>query len=77
MEPKRKPEELQSPEGRYANHFNVGHNAIEFLFDFGQYFTEGKESLHTRIIVNPVVAKAFRKVLDQAVKAFEKEYGTI
>jgi len=23
-------------EGRYANYFQVGHNAVEFVLDFGQ-----------------------------------------
>jgi Protein of unknown function (DUF3467) len=70
-------EHASVPEGRYANHFDVGHNAIEFLFDFGQFFSTEEAVLHTRIIVNPVVAKAFKKILTRAVTEFEKEFGSI
>jgi hypothetical protein len=66
-----------APEGRYANHFDVGHNAIEFLLDFGQYFSDERALLHTRIIINPVVAKAFKTILTRAVSEFEKEFGSI
>jgi hypothetical protein len=41
-------------EGRYANYFKVGHNAFEFVFDFGQYYPEIDEAeLYTRIITSP------------------------
>jgi hypothetical protein len=26
----------EPPEGRYANYFQIGHNAFEFIIDFGQ-----------------------------------------
>jgi hypothetical protein len=35
-------------EGRYANYFKVGHNAFEFLLDFGQLYAESREAqFHT------------------------------
>ena len=69
--------QLPVPEGRYANHFDVGHNAIEFVFDFGQFFSEERVLLHTRIILNPVLAKALKTILTRAVSEFEKEFGSI
>ncbi len=51
-------------EGRYANYFRVGYNAFEFLFDFGQLHPENQypesqpAKIHTRIITNPIYAKA-------------------
>ena len=56
--PKDKPDQL---DGRYANYFRIGHNACEFVLDFGQvYEAEYVESkLHTRIVTSPVYAKSF------------------
>jgi hypothetical protein len=35
-------------EGRYVNYFEIGHNEIEFVPDFGQLYSEAKEpSFHT------------------------------
>jgi len=34
------PQETSKIEGRYANYFKVGHNAFEFVLDFGQYYPE-------------------------------------
>ncbi len=66
------------PEGRYANYFEVGHNAVEFLLDFGQLYTEnGEAQLHTRIITGPTYAKAFLEVLREALDRYEKTFGCI
>jgi Protein of unknown function (DUF3467) len=64
-------------EGRYANVFRVGHNPVEFVFDFGQFFPTGKEQLHTRIITSPLHAREFLRVLRESVDAFEHECGPI
>jgi hypothetical protein len=65
-------------EGRYANNFAVGYNACEFIFDFGQRFTENDQAeLQTRIITNPVYAKAFLKTLQDTLETFETTYGCI
>lgn len=65
-------------EARYTNYFEVGHNAFEFIFDFGQYHPENTEArMHTRIVTGPVYAKLMADVLQDAVKRFEEEHGTI
>jgi hypothetical protein len=76
-----KGEDLQRPdplEGRYANSFQVGHNAFEFLLDFGQVAPESeKTQVHTRIITSPVYAKAFSEVLKESVNQYEQTFGVI
>lgn len=64
--------------GCYANYFEVGHNAYEFLVDFGQFRPESKDvALHTRIVVGPTHAKLLSKMLLKAVRQHEKEHGPI
>jgi hypothetical protein len=66
------------PNGRYANYFKVGHNAFEFLFDFGQIHTEGRRApLHTRIITTPVYAKSLLGLLQESIDQYEQLFGTI
>lgn len=65
-------------EGRYANYFKVGYNAFEFLIDFSQLYTESEEvKLHTRIITNPVYAKALLETLYESIKQYENNFGKI
>ena len=72
------PREGGSLEGRYANYFKVGYNAVEFLVDFGQFYPEGKEArLHTRIITNPIYAKALFETLRESIDRYEQTFGTI
>ena len=65
-------------EARYANYFQVGHNAFEFLLDFGQ-FAEGSEEPQTtvRIVTYPVYVKFLLTTLADAVAAYEQAYGAI
>jgi hypothetical protein len=66
------------PNGRYANYFTIGHNAFEFLFDFGQNHTEARSApLHTRIITTPVYAKTFLALLQESVDQYEQNFGAI
>lgn len=65
-------------EGRYANHFDIGHNAFEFVIDCGQYFPENKEvACHTRIITSPVYAAALLQVLTDGIRRYREKYGEI
>ena len=65
-------------EGKYANYFKVGHNAFEFVLDFGQYYSESEEAeLYTRIITSPCYAKELFETLQNAIRQFEQTYGTI
>ena len=65
-------------EGQYANYFKVGHNAYEFVVDFGQYYPGTEETeLYTRIITSPIYAKAFYKTLKDSIEQFEIIYGDL
>jgi hypothetical protein len=65
-------------EGRYTNYFKVGHNAFEFLLDFGQFYPEDeKAQLHTRIITSPSYAKALLETLQKSIDRFELTFGAI
>lgn len=65
-------------EGRYANYFKVGHNPIEFLLDFGQFYPESeKAQLHTRIITSPIYAKALLEILQESIDRYEQTFGSI
>jgi hypothetical protein len=66
------------PEGRYSNYFKVGHNAFEFLVDFGQFYSESKEAhLHTRIITSPAYVKSLLETLRESVEQYEQTFGAI
>jgi hypothetical protein len=79
MERDEQPDQLStSPSGRYANSFNVGYNAFEFLLDCGQYFPDqGQQTPHTRIITSPVYALALLEVLSAALRNYERQFGPI
>lgn len=64
--------------GTYANYFKVGHNAVEFLIDFGQLYHENQRAeLYTRIVTSPFYAKELLNVLKSSIDQFEQEYGII
>lgn len=63
-------------EGKYANYFQVGHNAFEFLLDFGQMYADGtEERFHTRIVTGPSYAKELLKVLNESIEQYEATFG--
>ena len=65
-------------EGRYANYFKVGHNAFEFVIDFGQYYFESERAkLYTRVITNPCYAKSLFETLGESIERYEKTFGVI
>ena len=65
-------------EGRYANYFKVGHNAVEFVLDFGQNYSENDEAeLYIRVITNPCYAKTLLETLQESIERYEKAFGTI
>jgi Protein of unknown function (DUF3467) len=71
-------EDIGEPEGRYANYFKVGHNAFEFLLDFGQFYPESQRaSFHTRIITSPIYAKALFEILRVSIDRYEQTFGAI
>jgi Protein of unknown function (DUF3467) len=69
------PEKL---EAKYANYFQIGQNAIDFIFEFGQLYVNGGGPLpHTRIITSPVCAKHLLIVLEQALEKHEQQFGSV
>ena len=63
-------------EGKYANYFQVGHNACEFLLDFGQVYSDGTpEHFHPRIVTSPLYAKELLKVLSESIEQYEETFG--
>ena len=67
--------ERKKIEGKYANYFKVGHNAFEFVIDFGQYYPENDEAeLYTRIITSPAYAKSLLETLKESIEQYEKSF---
>jgi hypothetical protein len=56
-------------EGRYANFFQVGHNAFEFLIEFGQQ----NAGIHTRIYLSPEYARVLSDLLLETLQQHKKE----
>lgn len=72
------PKDANLLEGRYANYFTIGHNAFEFLLDFGQFYAEGEAvRVHTRIITSPNYAKALLGILQESIDRYERTFGAI
>ena len=68
----------RAPLARYANYFEVGHNAYEFLIDFGQYQPESASVvLHTRLALGPTHAKMLAGMLGGAITRHEGDNGPI
>ena len=69
---------VKEPRGEYANFLEVGHNAFEFVLHFGQaYESDIDPRIHTRIITNPVCAKAMLATLRTAMDAYETTNGPV
>ena len=63
---------------QYANYFEIGYNALEFVIDFGQFY-EGnpRAELCTRVITSPLYAKALLKTLKASIHNYEDSFGPI
>jgi len=65
-------------ESRYVNYFEIGHNVFEFIFDFGQLYSEDRDAdIHTRIVASPAYAKDLATVLNDAISQYEQSYGKL
>ena len=72
------PNEALDLVGRYANYFTIGHNAFEFVLDFGQFFPEGAiPQPHTRIITSPAHVVALLTTLRESVARYEETFGPL
>ncbi|MBU1628181.1 DUF3467 domain-containing protein [bacterium] len=64
--------------GTYSNFFNMFHNPGEFVFDFGRIMPGKQEfKILSRIIMNPIHAKQFLRILSDNINRFEKNFGKI
>lgn len=73
-----KPNDCPSVTASYANYFEVGHNAFEFLIDFGQIDPcSGYFNIGNRIAVGPTHAKLLSRLLTCAVSQYETQYESI
>ena len=65
----------------YSNLAKITHVALEFLMDFKRLGPESRdvESAPTlvRIVMHPVIAKAFRDALAENVRRYEEKFGEI
>jgi hypothetical protein len=61
-------------EGRYANFFQIGHNAFEFLLEFGQLEGE-EEAIHTRIYISPQHARMLSDLMNDTLRQHERMFG--
>ncbi len=65
-------------EARYANHFRVGHNAFEFIIEFGQFYEGNHEAhVHSRLVTSPVYAKELHMILGDSIQNYEIDFGPI
>jgi hypothetical protein len=65
-------------EARYANYFEVGHNAFEFMLDFGQFHADDETAqMQYRVVTGPVHAKLLAEMLDSSIERYEQEHGAI
>ena len=65
----------------YVNLAKITHVALEFLMDFKRLGPEHREveSAPTlvRIVMHPVIAKAFRDALAENIRRYEEQFGEI
>lgn len=68
----------RKPVMQYANYFEAGYNAFEFVIKFGQKHDGIEEAeLCTHIVTSPVYAKQLLEVLQQSLKQYEEQFGKI
>jgi hypothetical protein len=63
---------------KYANYFQIGENALEFMFEFGQHYSGDPAPLiHTRIVTTPAYAQELLHLLQEALQRYEGQFGTL
>jgi len=68
----------EAREGRYANHFYVGHNAFEVILQFGQFYEGNRQPvMHTKIVTSPAYAENLMQVLGQTLAKYKSTFGAI
>ena len=67
-----------SLKGQYANHFRIGHNAFEFIIDFGQFYEGSKKAdFNFRTITSPAYAMELMEMLAESLHEYEANFGKI
>lgn len=65
-------------EGRYANYFEIAHNAFDFLLDLGQLgSTETEPRIYLRVIISPAVAMKLSQKLNESLRQYRASFGPI
>jgi hypothetical protein len=69
---------LSETKGSYANYFEIGHTAFEFVLDFGEAYAGSEPPpCHTRIVTSPVYVLALLDLLQKSVADFQSQFGPI
>jgi len=70
---------FQEPrQARFANYFEIGFNAHEFVLVFGQaYEPQAEGMMHTWIVTSPVYLKMLQRRMASCVRQYEEQYGPI
>ena len=65
-------------QGTYSNLVVISHNPTEMVFDFAQMLpgVEGA-AIRQRILMNPVHAKRMLAALNDNIRKYEQQFGTI
>lgn len=74
----RKPRVGSPTKGLYANYFEVGQTAFEFVIDFGhRYKGQPPAACHTRIVTSPTYARALLETLSDAIDQHRQRFGEV
>lgn len=72
----RESDRSQLGEGRYANFFEIGHNAFGFVFDFGQLGLDAEPPrIYMRVITSPSGARKLCQLLNEALAEYLNAFG--
>lgn len=63
--------------GSYANYFEVGHTAFEFVLEFGERYAGRQTPCHTRIVTSPTYAHALLTTLSKALDEYQDQFGNV
>jgi hypothetical protein len=66
----------QTAKGSYSNNLIVQHTAEEFVLDFLNVFPP-QGTLVSRVITSPGHMKRIQRAIEENIKAYEKNFGTI
>ena len=68
----------ETAQGKYANFAVISHSPNEFVFDFAAAYPGQPSALVvSRIVTNPRHAKAFLRALEENLRRYEANFGTI